>query len=127
MEDQNQTDEFVKLVREKVTSLMYIDKEIFEDWEVEVSSGFMANSIVTRFNALLTTQLLDEYTISYPCNWKEAFKERWFPQWWLKRYPVKYKIKTIIAKAIYPHIAFPEKTHYVHVVRKESITNKKGE
>lgn len=27
----------------------------------------------------------------YPCDWWQAFRERWFPQWWLRRWPVKYE------------------------------------
>jgi hypothetical protein len=30
------------------------------------------------------------YEASWPCDWWQAFKERWFPAFLLKRYPVKY-------------------------------------
>lgn len=26
--------------------------------------------------------------IEYPLDWWQAFRERWLPNWWLKRYPV---------------------------------------
>lgn len=28
---------------------------------------------------------------SWPADWWEAFRERWFPVWWLRRWPVKRK------------------------------------
>lgn len=34
-------------------------------------------------------------SLRFPKNWKEAFKERWFPQWALKRYPVVYEEITL--------------------------------
>jgi len=34
-------------------------------------------------------------SIKFPKDWKQVFKERWFPQWLLKRYPVEYKEYTL--------------------------------
>jgi len=34
-------------------------------------------------------------TIKYPKDWKEAFKERWFPKWLKHFYPVKYNIHEV--------------------------------
>jgi len=42
--------------------------------------------------------------IRYPADWWEAFKERWFPRWLLKRYPVKYHEETVEAREIYPTV-----------------------
>lgn len=40
----------------------------------------------------------------YPSNWKESFKERWFPKWLLSKYPVVYTVKTFEVKATYPDL-----------------------
>jgi hypothetical protein len=40
--------------------------------------------------------------IKYPRDWREAFKERWFPSWLLSRYPVVYKTHRIDVREIYP-------------------------
>jgi len=42
------------------------------------------------------------YDAEFPEDWWQAFKERWFPQWLKKRYPVKYKQIVINARALYP-------------------------
>jgi hypothetical protein len=47
--------------------------------------------------------------IKYPANWKEAFKERWFPKWLLEKYPVKYKVYD--AWALYPDLKLPRDTY----------------
>ena len=53
--------------------------------------------------------------IKYPTDWKQAFKERWFPKWLLKKYPVKYRI--INVKEYYPKIAIPKHEHFVRFER----------
>ena len=32
-----------------------------------------------------------ERIIRHPCDWKESIKERWFPDWAKKRWPVRYR------------------------------------
>ena len=48
-------------------------------------------------------------TVIWPRDWVQAFKERWFPGWAKKIFPVKYKgvdIKAIYPKATLPHPLF---------------------
>lgn len=40
--------------------------------------------------------------ISYPADWWEAFKERWFPAVLLKRWPVKRTTHRVDFKVLYP-------------------------
>ncbi len=42
----------------------------------------------------------EELEAQYPSDWKQSFKERWFPKWLIKRYPIKYT--QIIAKHKFP-------------------------
>ncbi|HEY9661964.1 MAG TPA: hypothetical protein V6C65_26205 [Allocoleopsis sp.] len=46
---------------------------------------------------------LDEFSCTYPANWKEAFKERWFPSWLLKKYPVQYTYQRFERKVVFPN------------------------
>jgi len=43
----------------------------------------------------------------WPATWWDAVKERWYPKWALKRWPVKYKSFTFIANLIYPEMLLP--------------------
>jgi len=38
--------------------------------------------------------------VKWPADWLQAFKERWFPKFFLRKFPVNYK--TVDVKAIYP-------------------------
>jgi hypothetical protein len=49
---------------------------------------------------------LERKEIKYPANWKEAFKERWFPKWMLERYPVRYTVFIVDAKILYPNFVY---------------------
>lgn len=47
-----------------------------------------------------------QHTISYPADWWQAVKERWFPAWALRRWPVQRV--TLRAQEILPAIRFPD-------------------
>lgn len=47
----------------------------------------------------------------YPADWKQAVKERFFPKWLKKRYPVKYAFVWAIHK--YPEVAVPDRKSVV--------------
>lgn len=71
------------------------------------------DEIVFRLEQRIATQHLKE--ISYPSDWKEAFKERWFPKWLLQKFPVKYT--RYDAKVLYPLIQIPEQANRVEFTR----------
>jgi hypothetical protein len=40
--------------------------------------------------------------VKYPADWKQAFKERWFPKWLRNKYPIRYVEFTVIVRAYFP-------------------------
>jgi hypothetical protein len=44
----------------------------------------------TTFRLTWDLACRDLMELKWPYDWKQAFKERWFPGWLLKRYPVRY-------------------------------------
>lgn len=67
-------------------------------------------------------QKIEEVSHSYPSDWWQAFKARWFPNWLLRRYPVTTTTFRLTASALYPKIAFPDGTMYM-----EKIVNAGGD
>ena len=55
--------------------------------------------------------------IKHPVDWWQAVKERFGPQWWLKRSPVRYTRHTISFQVAYPHYKYklPDEKHTIHV------------
>ena len=57
----------------------------------------------------------------YPSDWKEAFKERFFPKWLLRKFPIHYTQKPSLVKKVYvtrfikncPHMDTPDKEEHI--------------
>lgn len=57
--------------------------------------------------------------VRYPDDWWEAFKERWFPRWLLKRYPVRLTEVVIDVTRLYPHLRYslPEEKSVLKITK----------
>ncbi len=56
----------------------------------------------------------------WPKTWRDAFKERWFPAWWLRRWPVEYdkiNIDRVVSWSVCPHIEGPKGRSHVFWLR----------
>jgi hypothetical protein len=81
--------------------------------EPEIICEREVDQLVLRLQGYIWGETKFKKTIRYPIDWKQSIKERWFPKWLLKKYPVKYKTHNIDAKIIYPKlkISMPEQKH----------------
>jgi hypothetical protein len=75
--------------------------------------SFVSNSVDMHVRGYIWGERGKSETIKYPKNWREAFKERWFPAWLLRRYPVVYRVHEINTTTLYPNfkISVPDQTH----------------
>ena len=57
---------------------------------------------------------LGKKSVSWPADWVQHFKQRWFPRWALKLWPVKIDTKEFDCKAMYPEYKaiFPTKVSF---------------
>lgn len=46
---------------------------------------------------MMPVYAMQEQTVTWPANWRQAFRARWLPRWWLRRHPVKYRSETLMA------------------------------
>lgn len=57
--------------------------------------GLFDNEVLYALHTLIPAENMKEEThtleVSYPCDWRQALKKRFFPMWLKKRYPIKYK------------------------------------
>lgn len=93
--------ETVELERIKFGLAMALDKE-WMGASVEFRDDFFTDRIVMQAHGYLWGRNEELVEIRYPKDWREAFKERWFPVLLLKRYPVVYKAHRIDVREIYP-------------------------
>ena len=78
-----------------------LDLEIFTDKLV---------GRIFQLNSFVLGEIIDDVYCRYPENWWQAFRERFFPAWWLKKYPVRYVERNINVYRTYPffNLSIPE-------------------
>lgn len=64
-------------------------------YKFDVLRDHMLPNLVLSLQRFVAKIGLDE--ISHPSTWWDAFKERWFPEWAKKRWPVQYKTYEVAA------------------------------
>lgn len=78
------------------------------EWDVirnqELKFGLVphAREILMELRGFVLGELIGDETVTYPADWWQAFKVRWFPGWALQRWPAKMAVKKFIVHGIYP-------------------------
>jgi hypothetical protein len=79
----------------------------------DIADDFIKNRMTLLVRGYIWGESGKTQTIRYPATWWDAFKERWFPQWLLTRYPAAYREHKIDLRTLYPNfkISMPHETH----------------
>ena len=115
--EQVQLEKFTAVALTKISKELADELATAPDLNVSMATDVVCDDLTTIIKIHIWGQQLDEVDVKYPANWKEAFKEEYFPKSLLKRFPVKYTTKTIDVKVLYPKIALPDKEHIINVTR----------
>jgi len=99
-------------VREVVTQSVHLKElELHAHLTVDEMARRLVMSLEHRLLRGVPTEYQDEVAFSWPADWWQAFKERWFPRWLLKKYPVAYRTEVVARKLVEhrycPHIRTP--------------------
>ena len=105
--------ETVTLERMKLTALQYISRELVDHFafppKVDISAhDWMFDGVAIRIIQQVYGRTLEEVKAEYPADWWQAFKERWFPAWAKKRWPVEWVRVRLEAKELYPKLYMPD-------------------
>lgn len=73
----------------------------------------LQNSIITEARLYFYTRAVQPITIKYPKDWFQAFKERFYPKFLLKKYPVAYKTHTITGDEVIADRVLPKNQSFV--------------
>lgn len=96
----------------------YISKtELSHMYDAEVYLDYVAEDMVVTLATRIPYKDIKE--IRHPEDWWQHVKERWFPSFLLKRFPVKYK--KYVATVFYPDLPIPREQN--HIVIREVETN----
>ena len=82
-----------------------------EEAQIELAMKYFAEGMTSRLIVMLAGEYIHTPAVKYPANWKEAFREQFFPHWLLKRFPIRYKHVVFRAEVVYPKVKLPEEEH----------------
>jgi len=102
----------VELEKIKLVVMSYLDSRLAQfaiDPKVEIVSQveWAAESIAIRIEQQVFGREVQRQECEWPRDWWQAFKERWYPAWAKRRWPVEYERYVITARELYPQMALP--------------------
>lgn len=99
----------VHLTPQRVTQIAQLSIQNLHrpDMKVEAYLDSCTQDMVLRMERYLYGTKLSDFTVKHPADWFEALKERWFPAWLLKRYPVLYTHHRVEQHAVFPDWVAP--------------------
>lgn len=118
-------DHFQRLVCECISfkAMNCADLSVLTSPEVRVHADFMAETLITSLKlSLLGRKVREESKVevvdTVPADWWQALRARWFPAWWLARWPVQTReIYATVAHQRYhvcPHVAIPKQDRHLY-------------
>lgn len=81
----------------------------------ESFAEYTAKAMVLELTRNRAAQDLGVVTFQVPETWFDHFKEKFYPKFLLKLFPIKYKKLTVGASAFYDRIAIPEQATQVRL------------
>jgi len=93
---------FVSMVLSRDMIAEYINTQNVQFTEARMAAS-MAENMVFQLLHMYYGYEVDRLEFKYPDGWWEALRERWFPKWWLSRWPIQY-----VRKVLKSELAFME-------------------
>lgn len=88
----------------------YMSQQLVAEEQMEsftASYDIMFRALRLQLTRYVLSQEAESKELSWPSDWWQAFRQRWFPKRWLKRHPVKMERKRLVAMATYPNLIHP--------------------
>lgn len=108
IEDNRITLERIPLQVEQMVSNTLMENALYgvQGVKIERVTGIMSDRFAYQLRAYVLGERQEEFTIEYPADWWQAFKERWFPESCKRRWPVEYKRYEFKRFNIYPKMKY---------------------
>jgi len=113
----------VTLEKFRLMALVHIDEKmsgLFAEKPVLTLSAhdaFVFDSLVFRLEQAVWGENLDRLDIVTPATWWDMLKKQHAPEWFKRRFPVRYNKQRYDMRCVYPKISFPEQEHRLMLVR----------
>ena len=109
----------VNLEKFKFAVVERLSPEWVRDIRAYEHTDFMTDQLVVELRSFVWSEDVGKEQFKYPADWWQAFKARWFPQWMLNKWPIKYTRVTLDVKATYPnfHPSLPNEQVVYQIIK----------
>jgi hypothetical protein len=105
--------EKVLLKKHEYCAAEAISEALLRTARFDESVHHLTGTLVRRLTSHVAAETLKKLSVRIPKTWWDAMKLRFLPKQMLKRYPVQMVEMKLEAKALYPHVSFPEEQHVI--------------
>jgi hypothetical protein len=77
----------------------------------------LSNSMLLDLTTYILQENIKTIECRYPADWKEAFKDRWFPDWLKKKYPVKWVHEKLDKIVLYNQLSLPDQPYHTFLTQ----------
>jgi hypothetical protein len=100
----------------KFTSGFEIERDLLYALDFKTSVWDKKQEIVRMIvEAHIHAIEINDFSMRAPRDWWNAVKERWFPKWLLRKYPVQYTTQEVVISVLYPKLRLPPGEKYLMV------------
>jgi hypothetical protein len=118
----------IKLDKIKFGFKAWLTKQALNDCNVELILDQIQDRYLIEMKGFFAGEHVSDHFISYPKDWWQAFKDRWFPKWLKWKYPIKLSVHKFEYKVIYDNfkVSLPKES-YKMVVNEKPIMDEESE
>ena len=108
--------ETVTLTKIKIAMQKLVEERLLIDAHFDIARWSLDHFSMELKGYLLGEDIQREQ-VSYPSDWWQGFKERWFPQWAKRRWPIVLKTTILDAKLLYTQFkpALPKESYRIDI------------
>jgi len=90
----------------------YVNEEdlVFSNLSLDTMVDSVSRDMVLTLTRRRATENLGTVSFNVHADWFQGFKEKFFPKFLLNKFPVRYDIIEVSAKAFYDNLTIPEQT-----------------
>lgn len=103
--------EEIKLIVKKYCTSARVTHDIMSEITPVFINDWMSNSLLIELHTNIYCKDETETRISYPSSWWQHVRQRFYPKWLLRRYPVKKEYHVVKYISAYPTIYVDKEAH----------------
>jgi hypothetical protein len=114
---QVQLEKFKYIIEQRLAKQLQDQLAEMPDVEIQQHAHFMTDEIAVQVRGIVWGREMQRQSHRYPADWWQAIKERFAPEWFKRRWPVRYIEITLTARELYPMLSIPQEEHSIVILK----------